>query len=176
MAHVNICLNHIKNIGYTTYFTEEQSKLSSFKVIDSEEMVELQLVNKNNKKIDRIVTFKFIEDVINTNIVDSQPKIEKKIEISPNVEQFRSKQKTNIITETPFIEPAKMEKEESKILDNTKKINKVLFAILDDLEDGEIGAITPIINRAKAAAQVSQVILNSAKIEMEYLKRFGGKK
>ncbi|WP_017918073.1 hypothetical protein [Burkholderia gladioli] len=47
-----------------------------------------------------------------------------------------------------------------------------LFATLDSLTDGE----KPMeIERAKAVAEVAQVIINSAKVEVEHLKVAGGK-
>lgn len=176
MLHINIGLNHIKNLGYTKHFTDEDAKLNSFTIRNSEEVVELKFTNRQNKKLERTVSYEFIEELMEIVLLGKRIETKEELKISPNVDQLRSKQKTNVTNETPIIKPEKMEKDEPNILNNLKKVNKILFQTLGDLEDAEIGAVPAIINRSKAIAQNSQVIINSAKVELDYLKRFGNGK
>lgn len=178
MSHINICLNHIKSIGYISHFTdgEEDAKLVSFEILNSEELVELKLVNKKNKSLDRTVTFKFIEDVVDLVVLGTDSQIKQKVDISPNVDRLQSKKSTNVIIDKPAIETEKMEEHNSKILENTKKVNDLMFSQIKELNDSDPDAWPLWIAKTKAVAQASQVIINSAKVEMDYLKRFGNKK
>lgn len=57
-------------------------------------------------------------------------------------------------------------------MQNIDKLRDHLFATLDGLRD----KANPIsVEQAKAVAEVSQTIINSAKVEVEYLKATGGK-
>ncbi|WP_206702489.1 hypothetical protein [Cupriavidus basilensis] len=57
-------------------------------------------------------------------------------------------------------------------MQNIDKLRDHLFATLDGLRD----KTNPIsVEQAKAVAEVSQTIINSAKVEVEYLKATGGK-
>ena len=57
-------------------------------------------------------------------------------------------------------------------MQNIDKLREHLFATLDGLRD----KTNPLsVEQAKAVAEVSQTIINSAKVEVEYLKATGGK-
>ncbi|RQZ74819.1 MULTISPECIES: hypothetical protein [Burkholderia] len=57
-------------------------------------------------------------------------------------------------------------------MNNLEKLRQHLFATLESLADKE----KPMeIERAKAVAEVAQVIINSAKVEVEHQKVAGGK-
>ncbi|MEN8517830.1 hypothetical protein [Burkholderia sp. RS02] len=57
-------------------------------------------------------------------------------------------------------------------MENIEMLRKHLFATLEALNSQE----KPMeIDRAKAIAEVAQVIINSAKVEVEHLKVAGGK-
>ena len=57
-------------------------------------------------------------------------------------------------------------------MNNIEKLREHLFSALQGLTDSD----KPMeIERAKAVAEVAQVIINSAKVEVEHLKVAGGK-
>lgn len=56
------------------------------------------------------------------------------------------------------------------------KINDLrnhLFEAIENLKDADPATIDQEINRAKAITEVAQVIVNSAKVEVEYLRTTG---
>lgn len=80
------------------------------------------------------------------------------------VNNLQTKQSLNKQTDKKVIKSKEME--ESK--NNFKELRSILFDTLRDVKDGKMD-----VKKAKSISELSQTLINSAKVEVDYLKSTG---
>lgn len=80
------------------------------------------------------------------------------------VNKLELKQKINKQTDKKVIKPKEMEEDKN----NFKKLRSILFDTLRDVKNGKMD-----VKKAKSISELSQTLINSAKVEVDYLKSTG---